>query len=123
MVSSNNISSSCSMKSRFVLTHIDSEMVSFEQEEEINDTENTSEFKNLTDMTGSPEVKELPSWLDRSSSQSKPSTPDNSQYVNDVSEQLLKLFCDKSVSLVNVYHLFEHWLELSIENWGVAGSA
>ena len=61
MVSSNNISSSCSMKSRFVLTHIDSEMVSFEQEEEINDTENTSEFKNLTDMTGSPEIKELPS--------------------------------------------------------------
>ena len=28
-----------------------------------------------------------------------PSIPDNSQNINDSVEQLLKLFCDKSVSL------------------------
>ena len=70
VVSSNNISSSSSIKSRFVLTHIDSEIVSFEQEDEIIDTEKTSEFKNLTLIYITTEVDELPSSLDGSSSQS-----------------------------------------------------
>ena len=116
MVSSNNISSSSSIKSRFVLTHIDSEIVSFEQEDEIIDIEKTSEVKNLTLIILVPEVDELPSSLDGSSSQSTSSIPDNSQNINDSVEQLLKLFCDKSESLVNVYHLLVHSLELSIEN-------
>ena len=104
------------MKSRFDLTHIDCETVSFEQEEEIIETEKTSEFKNLTLIISLPEVNELPSSLDGSSTQSKPSIPDNSQNINDSLEQLLKLFCDISVLLVKVYHLLEHWLELSIVN-------
>ena len=82
--------------------HINSVVVSFEQEEEINDTEKISDFKKLMLIISLPGVNELPSTLDSSRFQSSPSIPDISQNINDSVEQLSKLFCDKSVSLKNV---------------------
>ena len=70
-------------------------------------------LKIVTAKNEDPAFKESPNSKDGSSSQSIPSIPDISQYVNDESEQLLKLFCDKSVESENYttgLYIFQNYL-------------